>query len=129
MILIIVRVGFTMIFSHVPRVAERAEAGLGSTAGVTGLQPDVRVPQLPDLLLGEVPRVLLGHLGPELRSRPLGVLLSLNFEQIIIMSSFNIAESFETNGNEIRQNRNQLKQSKQKLTKSFKNEIDGITQT
>jgi hypothetical protein len=57
------------------------------------------------------------------------VLLSLNFEQIIIMSSFNIAESFETNGNEIRQNRNQLKQSKQKLTKSFKNEIDGITQT
>ena len=44
--------------------------------GESHLQSDVSVPPLPDLLVREVPRVLVGHLGPNGGAGVVGVFLS-----------------------------------------------------
>ena len=52
-------------------------AALRGAPAESGLQPDLRVPDLPGVLLGEVPLVLRGHLGSDRRAFVLRVQLGL----------------------------------------------------
>ena len=56
-----------LITSHVPIVAHAAVPRLARALIGPGLQADLAVPALLDLLLSEVPLVLGRHLGPDLR--------------------------------------------------------------
>ena len=63
-------------------VAHTAETGLAVAFVGAGLEADLGVSALPNLLLGEIPLVLRRHLGPQWRSAVLGVLLGRSAEGV-----------------------------------------------